>query len=474
MFDNLSERLSNSFKALQGKSKLSEKNIKDAIREVRRALLEADVALEVIKTFLDQVQEKAIGLKVGEGLNPTQAFIKLVETELTQIIGGENESLDLRTQAPAVVMVAGLQGAGKTTSIAKLARYLKERENKKVLVVSADVYRPAAIDQLEVLAKQVGVDFFASDISQKPEKIVASAKQHAQQQFHDVLLVDTAGRLHVDEQMMSEIQALQQKVNPVETLFVVDAMTGQDAAHTAKAFADALPLTGVILTKTDGDARGGAALSVRHITGKPIKFLGVGEKVEALEPFHPDRIVSRLLGMGDMLSLIEEIEQKVDKKKAEKSVKKMAKGQFDLEDMRDQLLQMEQMGGIEALMDKMPGMGQIPDSVKNQVMGSVETKKLVAIINSMTPKERSHVKLIKGSRKNRIARGSGTSPQDVNKLLKQFEKMQKQMKKMGGGKVQKMMSKMQQMQDSGQAPGGMPDLSKMKLPGFGGGKKFPF
>ena len=474
MFDNLSERLSNSFKALQGKSKLSEKNIKDAIREVRRALLEADVALEVIKTFLDQVQEKAIGLKVGEGLNPTQAFIKLVETELTQIIGGENESLDLRTQAPAVVMVAGLQGAGKTTSIAKLARYLKERENKKVLVVSADVYRPAAIDQLEVLAKQVGVDFFASDISQKPEKIVASAKQHAQQQFHDVLLVDTAGRLHVDEQMMSEIQALQQKVNPVETLFVVDAMTGQDAAHTAKAFADALPLTGVILTKTDGDARGGAALSVRHITGKPIKFLGVGEKVEALEPFHPDRIVSRLLGMGDMLSLIEEIEQKVDKKKAEKSVKKMAKGQFDLEDMRDQLLQMEQMGGIEALMDKMPGMGQIPDSVKNQVMGSVETKKLVAIINSMTPKERSHVKLIKGSRKNRIARGSGTSPQDVNKLLKQFEKMQKQMKKMGGGKMQKMMSKMQQMQDSGQAPGGMPDLSKMKLPGFGGGKKFPF
>lgn len=474
MFDNLSERLSNSFKALQGKSKLSEKNIKDAIREVRRALLEADVALEVIKTFLDQVQEKAIGLKVGEGLNPTQAFIKLVETELTQIIGGENESLDLRTQAPAVVMVAGLQGAGKTTSIAKLARYLKERENKKVLVVSADVYRPAAIDQLEVLAKQVGVDFFASDISQKPEKIVESAKKHAQQQFHDVLLVDTAGRLHVDEQMMSEIQALQQKVNPVETLFVVDAMTGQDAAHTAKAFADALPLTGVILTKTDGDARGGAALSVRHITGKPIKFLGVGEKVEALEPFHPDRIVSRLLGMGDMLSLIEEIEQKVDKKKAEKSVKKMAKGQFDLEDMRDQLLQMEQMGGIEALMDKMPGMGQIPDSVKNQVMGSVETKKLVAIINSMTPKERSHVKLIKGSRKNRIARGSGTSPQDVNKLLKQFEKMQKQMKKMGGGKMQKMMSKMQQMQDSGQAPSGMPDLSKMKLPGFGGGKKFPF
>ena len=474
MFDNLSDRLSNSFKALQGKNKLSEKNIKDAIREVRRALLEADVALEVIKAFLDRVQEKAIGLKVGEGLNPTQEFIKLVESELTDIIGGENESLNLKTQAPAVVMVAGLQGAGKTTSIAKLARYLKERENKKVLVVSADVYRPAAIDQLEVLAGQVGVDFFPSNIKEKPEKIVANAKKHAQKQFHDVLLVDTAGRLHIDEQMMSEIQALQKKVNPIETLFVVDSMTGQDAAHTAKAFADSLPLTGVILTKTDGDARGGAALSVRHITGKPIKFLGVGEKIDALEPFHPDRVVSRLLGMGDMLSLIEEIEHKVDKKKAAKSVKKMAKGQFDLDDMRDQLLQMEQMGGMEALMDKLPGMGKIPDSVKNQVMGSVETKKMVAIINSMTPKERTHVKLIKGSRKNRIARGSGTSPQDVYKLIKQFEKMQKQMKKMGGGKMQKMMAKMQQMQDSGQAPGGMPDLSKLKLPGMGGGNKFPF
>ncbi|MBT7295710.1 MAG: signal recognition particle protein, partial [Candidatus Thioglobus sp.] len=446
MFDNLTDRLSNSFKALQGKNKLSESNIKEAIREVRRALLEADVALEVIKSFLDRVQDKAVGLKVGEGLNPSQAFIKLVETELTEIIGGENKTLDLKTQPPAVVMVAGLQGAGKTTSIAKLARYLKERENKKVLVVSADVYRPAAIKQLEVLAKQVEVDFFASDINQKPEKIVADAKKHAQKQFHDVLLVDTAGRLHVDEQMMGEIKALQNKVNPIETLFVVDSMTGQDAAHTAKAFADSLPLTGVILTKTDGDARGGAALSVRHITGKPIKFLGVGEKIDALEPFHPDRVVSRLLGMGDVLSLVEEISRKVDHKKAEKSVKKMAKGQFDLGDMREQLLQMEQMGGMEALMDKMPGMGQIPQSVKNQMMGGVDTKRMVAIINSMTPKERSHIKLIKGSRKNRIASGSGTSPQDVNKLLKQFEKMQKQMKKMGGGKMQKMMAKMAGMQ----------------------------
>ena len=474
MFDNLTDRLSNSFKALQGKNKLSESNIKEAIREVRRALLEADVALEVIKAFLDRVQEKAIGLKVSEGLNPSQAFIKLVETELTDIIGGENKTLDLKTQPPAVVMVAGLQGAGKTTSIAKLARYLKERENKKVLVVSADVYRPAAIQQLEVLAKQVGVDFFPSSIEQKPEKIVAAAKQQAQQQFHDVLLVDTAGRLHVDSEMMDEIQTLQQKVNPIETLFVVDSMTGQDAAHTAKAFADSLPLTGVILTKTDGDARGGAALSVRHITGKPIKFLGVGEKIDALEPFHPDRVVSRLLGMGDVLSLVEEISRKVDHKKAEKSVKKMAKGQFDLSDMREQLLQMEQMGGMEALMDKMPGMGQIPQSVKNQMMGGVDTKRMVAIINSMTPKERAHIKLIKGSRKNRIANGSGTSPQDVNKLLKQFEKMQKQMKKMGGGNMQKMMAKMAGMQGGGEMPSGMPDLSKMKLPGMGGGNKFPF
>ncbi len=470
MFDNLTDRLSNSFKTLQGKSKLSESNIKEAIREVRRALLEADVALDVIKAFLDRVQEKSLGLKVGEGLSPSQAFIKLVEVELTDIIGGENKTLDLKTQPPAVVMVAGLQGAGKTTSIAKLARYLKERENKKVLVVSADVYRPAAIAQLEVLAKQVEVDFFPSDISQKPEKIVADAKKFAQQKFHDVLLVDTAGRLHVDEEMMSEIQVLQKKVNPIETLFVVDSMTGQDAAHTAKAFADSLPLTGIILTKTDGDARGGAALSVRHITGKPIKFLGVGEKIDALEPFHPDRVVSRLLGMGDVLSLVEEISRKVDHKKAEKSVKKMTSGRFDLDDMRDQLLQMEQMGGMEALMDKMPGMGQIPQSVKNQMMGGVDTKRMVAIINSMTPKERSHIKLIKGSRKNRIARGSGTSPQDVNKLLKQFEKMQKQMKKMSGGKMQKMMSKMAGMQGAG----GMPDLSKMKLPGMGGGNKLPF
>lgn len=470
MFDTLTDRLNNSFKILQGKNKLSESNIKEAIRAVRRSLLEADVALEVIKAFLDKVQEKAIGLKVDKGLSPSQSFIKLVETELTEIIGGENKVLNLKTQPPAVILVAGLQGAGKTTSVAKLARYLKERENKKVLVVSADVYRPAAIKQLQVLADQIDVEFFPSSLDDKPESIVSNAKRYAQKQFFDVLLVDTAGRLHIDNKMMDEIQLLQKKVNPIETLFVVDSMMGQDAVHVAKAFADYLPLTGIILTKTDGDARGGAALSVRYITGKPIKFLGVGEKVDALEAFHPDRIVSRLLGMGDVLSLIEEIGQKVNHKKIAKSAKKIAKGLFDLNDMREQLLQMEQMGGMEALMDKMPGMGKIPQSVKNQVIGSLETKKMVAIINSMTPKERTHAKLIKGSRKNRIAKGSGTQPQDINKLLKQFEKMQKQMKKMGGGKMKKMMSKMAGMQNSGN----MPNISDMKLPNMGAENKFPF
>ena len=467
MFDNLTERLSNSFKAIQGKNKLSEENIKDAIREVRRSLLEADVALDVIKFFIERVQDKAIGLKVGEGLSPSQAFIKLVETELTEVIGGQNESLNLSTQPPAVVMVAGLQGSGKTTSIAKLARYLKEDQKKKILVVSADIYRPAAIEQLRILAEQIGVDFFPSTVNEKPEQIVLAAKKQAQLKFYDVLLVDTAGRLHIDDQMMSEIQALQKQVNPIETLFVVDSMTGQDAAHTAKTFSDMLPLTGIILTKTDGDARGGAALSVKHITGKPIKFMGIGEKTDALEPFYPDRLVSRILGMGDVLSLVEEISKKVDHKKAQKNVQKMAKGRFDLDDMRDQLMQMQQMGGMGALLDKMPGMGQIPQTVKNQVIGDTESTRMVAIINSMTLKERTHVNLIKGSRKKRIADGSGTDVQQVNKLLKQFEKMQKTMKKMKGGKMKKMMEKMGAMQGDG----GMPDLSKMS--GLDN-KKFPF
>jgi signal recognition particle subunit SRP54 len=468
MFNNLSEKLTNSFKVLSGNAKLSQKNIQDALKEVRRSLLEADVALEVIKEFLQSVEQKALGIKVGEGLNPKQEFIKLVQSELTDIIGGQSVALDLKTQPPAVIMVAGLQGAGKTTSVAKLAKFL-QNDKKKVLVVSADVYRPAAIDQLETLATQVDCEFFPSDISQKPEKIVASAKKYAQKNFFDVLIVDTAGRLHIDSEMMSEIKLLNKKVQPIETLFVVDSMTGQDAAHTAKAFADALPLTGVILTKVDGDARGGAALSVKHITGKPIKFLGVGEKTDALEVFHPDRLVSRILGMGDIMSLIEDIEAKVDKKKAAKTAAKIGKGKFDMEDMRDQLLQMENMGGMEALMGKIPGMGKIPDSVKNKAMGDMNATKNIAIINSMTAKERVFVNLLnKGSRKKRIAKGSGTTIQDVNKLIKQFEKTQKMMKKMGGAKMQKMMQQFQgangEMDFSSLSQGGGMPANMPKMP----------
>jgi signal recognition particle subunit SRP54 len=468
MFNNLSEKLTNSFKVLSGNAKLSQKNIQDALKEVRRSLLEADVALEVIKEFLQSVEQKALGIKVGEGLNPKQEFIKLVQSELTDIIGGQSVALDLKTQPPAVIMVAGLQGAGKTTSVAKLAKFL-QNDKKKVLVVSADVYRPAAIDQLETLATQVDCEFFPSDISQKPEKIVASAKKYAQKNFFDVLIVDTAGRLHIDSEMMSEIKLLNKKVQPIETLFVVDSMTGQDAAHTAKAFADALPLTGVILTKVDGDARGGAALSVRRITGKPIKFLGVGEKTDALEVFHPDRLVSRILGMGDIMSLIEDIEAKVDKKKAAKTAAKIDKGKFDMEDMRDQLLQMENMGGMEALMGKIPGMGKIPDSVKNKAIGDMNATKNIAIINSMTAKERVFVNLLnKGSRKKRIAAGSGTTIQDVNKLIKQFEKTQKMMKKMGGAKMQKMMQQFQgangEMDFSSLGQGGGMPANMPKMP----------
>ena len=440
MFDNLTDRLSNSFKALQGKNKLSEGNIKEAIREVRRSLLEADVALDVIKYFIERVQTKAVGLKVGEGLSPSQAFVKLVESELTEVIGGQNESLNLSTQPPAVVMVAGLQGSGKTTSIAKLARFLKEEQKKKVLVVSADVYRPAAIEQLKVLAEQIDVDFFPSTIDDKPEKIVSDAKKQAQSQFHDVLLVDTAGRLAIDEQMMSEIQLLQKKVNPIETLFVVDSMTGQDAAHTAKAFSDKLPLTGVILTKTDGDARGGAALSVRHITGKPIKFMGVGEKTDALEPFHPDRIVSRILGMGDIVGLVEEAQKNVDIKEAEKIADKVKSGKnFDLDDFKNQIGQMKKMGGVGAMMDKLPSQLAGSASKIDPEQGDKSMMQIEAIINSMTKLEKTKPEIIKAKRKIRIANGSGVKVQDVNRLLKQFEEMQKMMKMFSKGGIGKMM-----------------------------------
>ncbi|WP_206483495.1 signal recognition particle protein [Thalassotalea sp. G2M2-11] len=452
MFENLSDRLSKTLKNISGRGRLTEDNIKETLREVRMALLEADVALPVIREFIAKVKESAVGQDVSKSLTPGQVFVKIVQKELESAMGEVNEALDLKTTPPAVVLMAGLQGAGKTTSVAKLSKFLKEREKKKVLVVSADVYRPAAIKQLETLAGEVGVEFFPSDIQQKPIDIANAAIDHARKHFFDVLIVDTAGRLHVDDDMMAEIKALHAAITPVETLFTVDAMTGQDAANTAKAFNDALPLTGVVLTKTDGDARGGAALSIRHITGKPIKFMGVGEKIEALEPFHPDRIASRILGMGDVLSLIEEVEQKVDRKQAEKLAKKVKSGKgFDLEDFREQLVQMKNMGGMMGLMDKLPGMGNMSEQIKGQVDDKV-TIQMEAIINSMTPGERQRPDIIKGSRKRRIAAGSGTQIQDVNKLLKQFTQMQKMMKKMSGkGGMKKMMRSMKGMMP----PGGM-------------------
>ncbi len=451
MFENLSDRLTRTLKNISGRGRLTEDNIKETLREVRMALLEADVALPVVRDFVNQVKERSVGLEVSKSLTPGQEFLKIVRKALEEAMGEANEELTLNTQPPAVVLMAGLQGAGKTTSVGKLAKFLKERKKKKVMVVSADVYRPAAIKQLETLANDVQVTFHPSDISQKPIDIVNSAIAAAKLGFYDILLVDTAGRLHVDGEMMEEIKALHAAVKPIETLFVVDAMTGQDAANTAKAFNDALPLTGVILTKADGDARGGAALSIRHITGKPIKFIGMGEKTDALEPFHPDRIASRILGMGDVLSLIEQIEQKVDKEQAAKVAAKVMKGQgFSLEDFRDQLVQMRNMGGMMSMLDKLPGMKNLPQGAMDQ-MGDKQFKKMEAIINSMTPKERKFPDLIKGSRKKRIAAGSGTQVQDVNQLLKQFTQMQKMMKQMTGkGGLMKMMRAM-----GGKMPPGM-------------------
>ncbi len=454
MFENLSERLSKTLRNISGKGRLSEDNIKDTLREVRMALLEADVALPVVKEFVAKVKERAVGVEVSKSLTPGQVFIKIVQGELEKAMGEANEALNLAAQPPAIVLMAGLQGAGKTTTVGKLAKFLKEREKKSVLVVSADVYRPAAIKQLETLAGDVGVEFFPSDITQKPVDIANDAIAHARKKFFDVVLVDTAGRLHVDNDMMDEIKSLHSNINPVETLFVVDAMTGQDAANTAKAFNDALPLTGVVLTKADGDARGGAALSIRQITGKPIKFIGMGEKTDALEPFHPERIASRILGMGDVLSLIEEVERKVDKQKAEKLAKKVIKGQgFTLEDFRDQLVQMRNMGGMMSMLDKMPGMSNMPAAMKGQV-GDKQFVQMEVIINSMTPAERARPDIIKGSRKRRIAQGSGTQIQDVNRLLKQFTQMQKMMKKMSGGGMKKLMRAAQGMK--GMMPGGLP------------------
>ena len=463
MFDNLSDRLSGTFKKLTGKAVLNESNIQEALREVRRALLEADVALPVVKDFIDRVSLRAVGQEVSKSLSPGQAFIKIVQAELENLMGSANAELDLKAVPPAVILMAGLQGAGKTTTVGKLARWLKREAKKSVMVVSADVYRPAAIQQLQTLATEVEVEFFASDESQSPLDIAAAAHAEAKRKFVDVLIVDTAGRLAIDQEMMGEISQLHKQLNPVETLFVVDAMTGQDAANTAKAFNDTLPLTGVILTKADGDARGGAALSVRHITGKPIKFIGMGEKTDALEPFYPGRIASRILGMGDMLSLIEEAERKVDKVKAERLAKKIKKGKgFDLEDFKEQLKQMQNMGGVSSIVDKLPGMGALPPGAASKVDDS-QFRRMEAIINSMTMRERVNPDVLNGSRKRRITQGSGTQIQDLNRLLKQHKQMQKVMKKMKGGNMANMM---RGLGGNMPGPGGFPGGGGGNLPRF--------
>lgn len=462
MFDNLTERLNRTLKNISGKGRITEDNIKDTLREVRTALLEADVALPVVKSFTQKVKEKALGQEVSLSLTPGQEFIKTVYAQLVETMGGETAELNLATQPPAVILLAGLQGAGKTTSAAKLALYIKERLKKKVLMVSVDTYRPAAIDQLLTLAKEINVDAFPSDPKSTPEAIAAAALAEAKARFYDVLIVDTAGRLAVDEVMMDEVKKLHAVVNPIETLFVVDAMTGQDAANTAKAFAEALPLTGVILTKADGDARGGAALSVREITGKPIKFIGMGEKVAALEPFHPDRIASRILDMGDLLSLIEQLQRSTDVEKAKKMAEKIKKGKgFTFDDFLSQLQEMKKMGGLTGLMDKLPGMGNLSDQIKSKV-NDKQLLHMEAIICSMTKKERRKPEIIKGSRKRRIAAGAGVQIQEVNQLLKQFEMMQKMMKKIGSGGMRNMMRGMMGGL-SRMGMGGMPNF-----PGMGG------
>jgi signal recognition particle subunit SRP54 len=461
MFDTLTERLSNSLRSVTGKARLTEDNIKDTLREVRMALLEADVALPVVKDFIEKVKERAVGQEVMKSLSPGQVFIKIVNEELVHMMGDANDALKLNTQPPAIILMAGLQGAGKTTTVGKLAKYLKERQKKKVLVTSADVYRPAAIKQLETLANDLGVNFFPSSADQNPVDIARNAIAEARKSLADVVIVDTAGRLAIDEQMMDEIKQLHAAINPIETLFVVDAMTGQDAANTAKAFNDALPLTGVVLTKADGDARGGAALSVRHITGKPIKFIGVGEKTDALEPFYPDRIASRILGMGDVLTLVEEAERKLDKEKADKLAKKLKKGKgFDLEDLLEQFQQMKNLGGMAAMLDKLPGMGGMAQMAQQGSAADKEFKRMEAIIYSMTPLERRKPDVINGSRKQRIAAGSGTQIQDVNRVLKQHAQMQKMMKKLTSkGGMKNMMRGMKGMMGGG---------------GFGGGGMPPF
>ncbi len=447
MFSQLGERLKETFRDLRGKGRLSEENISQALREVRVALLEADVALPVVKSFIDGVRGRAIGEEVVRSLTPGQSVIKIVHDELVNLMGVRNDVLNLAARPPAVILLAGLQGAGKTTTAAKLARFLKERENKRVLLASVDIYRPAAMEQLQRLAEEIEVPYRGD--GKDAVAIAVDALSHSRSQVMDALIIDTAGRLHVDSDMMAEIQQIHQAVTPVETLFVVDSMTGQDAVNSARAFNEALALTGIILTKTDGDARGGAALSIREVTGRPIKFMGTGEGTGALEPFHPDRVASRILGMGDVLSLVEEVERKVDKEQAQKIARKLTRGKgFDFEDFKEQLLQMEQMGGLAGLVDKLPGMGELSPQIKSQI-GSAETRRTLAIINSMTARERAFPALIKGSRRRRIATGSGTEVQHVNRLLKQFSQMQKMMKKAKGkGGLARMMGQMK-----GNAPG---------------------
>jgi len=455
MFDSLAERLTGALRTVSGRGRLTEDNIRDAVRQVRIALLEADVALSVVRSFTADVQKRAVGREVLASLDSGQAFVKVVHEELVRLMGDANDALDLATSPPAVMLMAGLQGAGKTATVAKLARYLKDRERRKVAVVSADVYRPAAIDQLQTLAAEAGARFVPSTSDERPVAIARRAVADAKSRFDDVLIVDTAGRLAVDEQMMEEIAAIHAAIDPVETLFVVDAMTGQDAAVTAKAFHEALPLTGVVLAKADGDARGGAALSVRAVTGKPIKFLGVGEKTDALEAFHPDRVASRILGMGDVLSLIEEAERKVDRKKATRLANKVSRGRrFDLADFRDQLRQMSDLGGAEGMLDRLPGVDQLSNAKRAQIDDAMFSK-MAVIIDSMTLEERQYPDLINGSRKRRIAAGSGTRIQDVNHVLKQHKQMQKTMKKVTRkGAMKRMMRGLEAAQGAAPVRGG--------------------
>ncbi|MDB5799321.1 MAG: ffh [Rhodocyclales bacterium] len=452
MLDNLTNRLAKVVKTLRGQARLTEENISDMLREVRMALLEADVALPVVKELISRIREKAIGQEVIGSLTPGQALVGVVNAELTAIMGGSQATLSFATQPPAIILMAGLQGAGKTTTVGKLAKFLKEKHKKKILTVSCDVYRPAAITQLQTVTGQAGAEFFPSDISQKPVDIAVAAINFAKRHYFDVLLVDTAGRLTIDEQMMEEIRQLHAAVNPIETLFVVDAMLGQDAVNTARAFNEALPLTGIVLTKLDGDSRGGAALSVRHVTGKPIKFTGVGEKLTGLDEFHPDRMASRILGMGDILSLVEDARNMVDEEKARDFADKLKKGKgFDLNDFKDQMVQMRKMGGLSSLLDKMPAQfaqaaSQMQGDGPEKAMRRVE-----GIINSMTPQERSHPELIKASRKRRIATGAGVQVQEVNRMLNQFEQTQKMMKQFSKGGMGKLMRGMRGMK--GMLPG---------------------